>query len=303
MLTEPVKLRGEAAIAQELTFDFAWVLLPPADGAYINTSIPTEVVDEFFTFAKRTAERGDAEEIYYLFRGAFSEAVGKPRYRSSALYFAPLDAKFAMESAANNAPVFIAAFYRACSQIAEQFGTNKAPDVATINRLLEKHRIGYVIDPPTLRLREAADVVPVSPSTLLEQAHEKFRNAVERSEQLLHENRGEEALNQIWWLLESISTAFSGLTLNGRKIEGDYFNPVIKEISQAASGCLLGGVARWLAALQAYLSGPDEGGIRHGRHLLLEGLQPHEAVLLVNLARSYISYLLAEYERLTAPSQ
>lgn len=278
------------------------MLSPPPDGTYINTSIPNEAVDEFFTFAKLTAQRGDAEETYYIFRAEFSEAVGMPRYRSSSLYFAPGDAKLAMENAASNAPVFIAAFYTACLEVAERFGSTNAPDVATINRLLEKHRIGYVIDPPKLRLREAVDVVPVHPTNLLQQAHEKFRNAVERSEQLLRENKGEEAVNHIWWLLESVSTAFAGLTVNGRRIEGDYFNAVVKNIQQAAGGSTLGTVARWLAALQAYLSGPDQAGIRHGRRLHLEGLQPHDAVLFCNLTRSYISYLLAEYERLTSPA-
>ncbi len=276
------------------------MLSPPPDGTYINNAITNEAVDEFFTFAKLTAQRGDAEEIYYIFRGEFSEAVGMPRYRSSSLYFAPSDAKLAMENAASNAPVFIAAFYRACTEVAERFGPTNVPDVAMVNRLLEKYRIGYVIDPPKLRPREAVDVVPVHPTNLLQQAHEKFRSAVERSEQLLRENKSEEAVNHIWWLLESISTAFAGLTVNGRKIEGDYFNAVVKNIQQAGGGSTLGTVARWLAALQSYLSGTDQGGIRHGRQLHLEGLQPHEAVLFFNLTRSYISYLLAEYERLTS---
>lgn len=300
---EADKLNWEAAIVQDLTFDFSWVLSPPPDdGTYINSSIPREAVDEFFTFAKLTAQRGDAEEIYYIFRAEFSEAVGVPRYRSSSLYFAPYDAKSAMENATNNAPVFIAAFYRACTEVAERFGATNVPDVATINRLLEKYRIGYVIDPPQLRLREIVDMVPVRPTTLLRQAHNKFRNAIERSEGLLRENKGEEAVNHIWWLLESVSTAFSGLTIAGRKIEGSYFNAVAKDIQQADGGSMLGTVARWLTALQAYLSGPDQAGIRHGRQLHLEGLQPHEAVLLCNLTRSYIAYLLAEYERLTSVS-
>jgi len=297
---EADKLDWEAAIVQDLIFDFSWVLSPPPDGTYINSSIPKEAVDEFFTFAKLTAQRGDAEEVYYIFRAEFSEAVGMPRYRSSSLYFAPQDAKSAMENAANNAPVFVAAFYRACTEAAERFGATNAPDVATINRLLEKYRIGYIIDPPKLRLREIIDVVPVRPTALLQQAHEKFRNAIERSEGLLRENKGEEAVNHIWWLLESVSTAFSGVIIGEHKIEGDYFNVVAKSIQGAAGGSMLGTVARWLTALQAYLSGPDQAGIRHGRHLHLEGLYPHEAVLLCNLTRSYVAYLLAEYERLTS---
>jgi hypothetical protein len=170
----------------------------------------------------------------------------------------------------------------------------------TWQRSIARWRSTESIDPPKLLLREAVDVVPVHPTNLLQQANQKFRSAVERSEQLLRENKGEEAVNHIWWLLESVSTAFAGLTMNGRKIEGDYFNAVVKNIQQADGGSTLGTVARWLAALQAYLSGPNQGGIRHGRQLHLKGLQPHEAVLFCNLTRSYISYLLAEYGRLTS---
>ncbi len=197
--------------------------------------------------------------------------------------------------------MFIGALYRACTEVAERFGQTNAPDVATLNRVLEKHRIGYLIDPPNLRLREAVDVVPVHPTDLLRQAHEKLRNAVERSEQLLHENKGEEAVNHIWWLLESVSTAFAGLEVNGSKIKGEYLNTILKDLQQATGGSsTFGTVARWVAGLQTYLSGPDQGGIRHGRQLHLDGFQLHEAVLFVNLTRSYISYLLAEYERRTA---
>jgi hypothetical protein len=205
-----------------------------------------------------------------------------------------------MENAASNAPVFISAFYTACSEIAERFGSNNAPDVATINRLLEKHKIGYVIDPPKLRLREAVDVVPVHPTNLLQQAHDKFRNAVERSEQLLPENKGSREPH----LVVAGVCFYSLCRANGQwgVIEGDYFNAVVKDIQHAEGASTLGTVARWLASLQVYLSGPDQGGIRHGRQLHLEGLRPHDAVLFCNLTRSYISYLLAEYERLTSPT-
>ncbi|MFZ0762028.1 MAG: hypothetical protein WAM69_18930, partial [Candidatus Sulfotelmatobacter sp.] len=114
------------------------------------------------------------------------------------------------QRAASNAPVFICAFFTACAEVAERFGANNAPDIGIINRLLEKHGIGYVVDPPNLRLREAADIVPVHPTTLLQQAQERLRNAAERSEELLRQNKGEEAVTHIWWLLESVSTAFSG---------------------------------------------------------------------------------------------
>lgn len=285
-----------------LTFDIAWELTPPQDGTYINSKIPPDALENFFGILTRAANRtDDPEEVYYIIRAEFNEAMGLPVYRSSSLYFAPGDAKSAMNRAAENAPVFISAFYGACKQIKKQFGSKTAPSVPVMNRLLEMHRLGYVIAPPNLVLREQVEVVPVQSSTVLEQAQARFREAIERSRVLLEENNGDEAVAQIWWLLESIMILFSGCSMNGQEISGTYFNEVAKSLKRAAGdAAVMGAVARWLEMLQSYLSGPGEAGIRHGRHLHMEGLKKHEAELFCNLTRSYISYLLSEYEILTA---
>lgn len=236
-----------------------------------------------------------------MIRAQFSEAMGLPVYRSSSLYFAPGDARAAMDSAAENAPVFISAFYETCEQIKQQLGARTAPSVQVMNRLLEMHGLGYVITPPNLVLREQVEVIPVQSTTVLEQAQARFREAIERSRVLLEENNGDEAVAQIWWLLESIMLSFPGCHLNGQEISGTYFNEVARSLKRAAGDApVMGAVVRWLEALQSYLSGPGEAGIRHGRHLHLEGLKKHEAELFCNLTRSYISYLLSEYELLTA---
>lgn len=284
-----------------LTFDFAWELMPPQDSNYINSKIPADALEEFFVMLTRSANRsGDAEEVYYIIRAGFSEAMGQPVYRSSSLYFAPHDAKSAMEHAAENAPIFISALYSVCEQIRQQFEA-KAPDVPVINRMLEVHRLGYVISPPNLILREQVEVIPIQSSTVLERAQAQFRHAIDRSKVLLEEEKGDEAVAQIWWLLESIMLLFAGRELNGQQISGMYFNEVAKSLRRAAGdAAMMGAVSRWLEALQSYLSGPSEAGIRHGRHLHMEGLKKHEAELLCNLTRSYVSYLLTEYESLNA---
>jgi hypothetical protein len=157
-----------------------------------------------------------------------------------------------------------------------------------------------VIEPPNLVLREQMQVVPVRSTDVLEQFQARFQATIDRSQQLLEENKGDEAVTQIWWLLESIML-FAGCKVNGQEIAGTYFNEVAKQLKRAAGDtAILGAVARWLEALQSYLSGPGEAGIRHGRHLHLEGLKRHEAELFCNLTRSYISYLLSEYEAITA---
>lgn len=284
-----------------LNFDIAWELTAPPDGSYINSKIPSEAVERFFLVLTRSANRTpDAEEVFFIIRSEFNEASGVPVYRSSSMKFAPGDAKEAMDRAAENAPIFISAFYGTCQKIEEQFGSKAAPSVAVMNRLLEIHHIGYVIDPPSLLLREQVEVVPVPSTTVLEQAQARFRESIERSRVLLEEDKGDEAVSQIWWLLESIVLSFAGSMLNGQEITGTYFNEVAKALKRAAGdGAAMGTVARWLEALQSYLSGPGEAGIRHGRHLHLGGLKKHEAELLCNLTRSYIAYLLAEYELLT----
>jgi hypothetical protein len=258
-------------------------LIPPADDRYIKGKIPPDVFDAFFSFVNVTARGSDPEEIYWIFRREFN-------------------IREAMRRAMDNAPVFIDAFYKACAEVTEKFGAEKAPSVLTINQLLQKHNIGYVIEPPELRLRGDVSLVPVQPSSLLARAREEFKAAIERSEELLHANKGNEAVQQIWWLLESISTSFRGLTINQTEIQGEYFNEVMKAVKRASEGSLLSNASRWVMDLQSYLSDTSGGGIRHGRELRLGGLQTHEAELFCNLTRSYISYLLVEYELLSIPS-
>jgi hypothetical protein len=59
-------------------------------------------------------------------------------------------------------------------------------------------------------------------------------------------------------------------------------------------------VLDWITRLHGYLSAPKGGGIRHVAHLKAGiSTQAHEARLFCNLIRSYITYLIAEHERLT----
>ena len=55
-----------------------------------------------------------------------------------------------------------------------------------------------------------------------------------------------------------------------------------------------------IPTLHGYLSSPAGGGIRHGANLKASiAIQPNEARLFCNLIRSYISFLMAEHERLS----
>jgi hypothetical protein len=112
------------------------------------------------------------------------------------------------------------------------------------------------------------------------------------------EGRGREAVQEVLWLLETVSTAFQGAQVEGNVVRGAYFNDIVRDLRRAANGRVLQQVLGWLERIHGYLSAPRGGGIRHGAALDIEALQPHEATLFVNVIRSFVSYLIAEYERL-----
>lgn len=55
---------------------------------------------------------------------------------------------------------------------------------------------------------------------------------------------------------------------------------------------------RHLQKIHGFLSSPSGGKIRHGASMSLPPLERHEAALFVNLVRTYVAYLLDEYELL-----
>ena len=66
----------------------------------------------------------------------------------------------------------------------------------------------------------------------------------------------------------------------------------------SSDGRVLQRVLGWLENIHGYLSAPAGGGVRHGATLDLDAMQIHEATLFANLIRSFVNYLLSEYERL-----
>jgi hypothetical protein len=205
-----------------------------------------------------------------------------------------------MGQAADNAPLFLEAFYDACESFRGRAAQYFAPDAAMINEVCSRHEIGYAINPPNLVLREVVTPmvsVPERPSTLSEQAINIMEESLRRSEQLLTEGRGREAVQETLWLLESVTTAFRGLPMTEEVVRGSYFNEIVRELRRAHPGTTLQRVLEWITALHGYLSSPTGGGVRHGLDLN-DGIAvgPIEARLFCNLVRSYLSFLLAEYE-------
>lgn len=156
--------------------------------------------------------------------------------------------------------------------------------------------------PPNLLARERGApviAVPLPQPTLADKARDVVEKSLQRSEQLLIEGHAREAVQEIIWLLETVATAFKGRETQSGRIEGKYFNQIVRDLRAKHAGTTLDRVLDWISMMHGYLSSPTGGGIRHGIDLA-EGvdLDPNEARLFCNLTRSYISFLLVEHDSL-----
>jgi hypothetical protein len=144
----------------------------------------------------------------------------------------------------------------------------------------------------------------VEAPSLAEQARITIEASLTRSDQLLIEGRGREAVQEIIWLMETVSTAFRGIETESGKIEGKYFNKIVSNLRVKRPGTTLERILDWATAMHGYLSSPTGGGVRHGMDLSdTVSLSIDQARLFCNLTRSYILFLLAEHRSLQAEVQ
>ena len=277
-----------------LKFYGAWRFDPPA-------SMPPGVVNDFSDLIGRIATHGDRQDILEHFKAYFAPAAGMTSNRSSSESWADSDLQSYMQHAAANAPLFIEAFYDACEALGERGVA--VPDIGMMNRVLSKHDAGYEIRPPDLISRNAdfAPIpVPEKPPSLDEQAQELIQRSLSQSEKFLSEGHFRQAVQEVLWLLETVSTAFQGLETGTGTVEGKYFNKIVGDLRRHNQGTTLEQILDWITKLHGYLSSPTGGGIRHGTDLKAGiATTAGEARLFCNLIRSYISFLLAEHERLS----
>jgi hypothetical protein len=135
--------------------------------------IPEEAVYDFMGMIRKTATQGDLQDYLEHFKRFFCATNGNPHSRSSSAGWAETDLRAEMFSAAENAPLFIEAFFDACEAIRNRPGDFFAPNTYMINETCRKHSIGYQIIPPDLKLTgSVSTVVPVPerPPTLAERA-------------------------------------------------------------------------------------------------------------------------------------
>jgi hypothetical protein len=278
-----------------LRFEHSWRFDSPG-------SLPPEAVSACLELIQKIAPRGSRKIVLEHFKSYFANAAGIACSSSSSERWAETDLEDHMDRAAANAPLFIEAMYDACNGL-NVYRDFAIPGVERINRILSEHRTGFQIEPPDLKFYGpySAVAVPVSNRNLSldEQAVELVQKSLKDSEQLLAEGRHRQAVQEILWLLETVSTVFQGIDTDAGTIEGKYFNKIAGDLRRLHRGQTLDQVLSWTTNLHGYLSSPTGGGVRHGTVLKAAiKIHPSEARLFCNLIRSYITYLLSEHERL-----
>lgn len=289
-----------------LKFINNWRFVPPEDGKFVNKALPRAAMEEFFGLAMMVATQGGRQAVIEHFKSFTAAAAGVTHSRSSNEQWAASDLERNLAAAAENSPVFIESFHDACASLKRRNPEWWVPDDAFINAILRKHNIGYEIrEPDLLALEVGTPAVPVpeAPPSLEQTALDVYQTSLTRAEQLLSEGRPREAVQELLWLLETISTAFRGIETESGTVAGKYFNHIARDLRTKKAGTTLDRVLEWVTTVHGYLSSPSGGGVRHGLDLEA-GVQvtPNEGRLYCNLIRSYIGYLLGEHERLQSRS-
>jgi len=259
------------------------------------------MVRTFSDLIGRIATQGDRWQVLEHFKSCFAAAVGVSATCSTTESWAETDLGTYLGQAAENAPLCIEAFLDGCRTLGAQNPSIAVPDVALINQALARHETGYPVRPPDLitTLEHGPIGTPEPAVSLDEQVRSTIRASLNQAEQFLMEGRSRQAVSEVLWLLESVTTVFKGTELSGGAIQGKYFNRIIDDLRRANRGRSLDQILGWIASMHGYLSSPTGGGIRHGVDLR-DGavLSDAEARLMCNLVWSYISFLLAEYAQL-----
>jgi hypothetical protein len=275
-----------------LEFNEAWRFDSPG-------SIPSGVVEGFSNLIGKIASQGDRHQLLEHFKSYFAAAAGFASNWSSSASWAETDLDRYMHHTAENAPLFIEAFYDACESLRPS--GIALPNLNRVNRILLENDARYEISPPDLLVRnpQVQITLPERSRSLDEQAVELIQHSLKESESLLSEGRWRQAVQEVLWLLETVSTAFQGLDSGTGTIQGKYFNKIAADLRSHNRGKTLDQVLGWITALHGYLSSPTGGGVRHGTDLKAGiAIEPGEARLFCNLIRSYIDFLLTEHERL-----
>ena len=100
-----------------LRFNGAWRFEAPQDGKFRNRAIGEEAIADFRELIRKMSTQGDRWDTLEHFKGAFCGAVGSSHVRSSNESWAETDLDGYMQDAAQNAPLFLEAFFEPRSQV------------------------------------------------------------------------------------------------------------------------------------------------------------------------------------------
>jgi len=270
-----------------LTMPAAWRYGSPG-------SMPPSAVDAFNALVHTIAGQSESSwSIFELFKAKFNGGSSP----SSSESWAVSDLQTFMMSAADNAPVFISAFWDGCIQVQAQYPEVGLPGADVLNQILYKHEIPYEVRPPALLVRHLQTPIAVQTPerSLGQRANALIHASLNQADRLLLEQRPRQAIQELLWLLETVSTAFHGQESGTGTVEGKYFNEIVRALRNNNRGSTLAEVLGWITKMHGFLSSPGGGGVRHGTQLAAD-VSPtlKEAHLYCNLTRSYINYLLAE---------
>ena len=231
--------------------------------------IPASVRHEFFQVINRLAGKGNRKATLEHFKKNFASAAGNSYQSSSDASWASSDLERDMDDAMANAARFIDAFYSACVTLRDADPDMPTPDANRINRILAQGEAGYQIVDGRL---EATTVhtpvaVPQKLPSLDEQAEELIGLAIRKSDAELRKGQGRQAVSEMLWLLETITTAFKGTATETGTVTGKYFNEIIKEMRAGNLSPHQNQILNSMVSLHGYLSSPSGGGIRHGQDL------------------------------------
>ena len=231
--------------------------------------------------------------IFELFKAKFNGGQSS----SSSESWAISDLHGSMINAGQNAPTFISAFWDGCMQVRAQYPEIGLPDADVVNQVLFEHAVPFEVRPPDLLTRnpQAPIAVQAPAPSIGEKAVALIHASLDQADRLLLEHRPRQAVQEILWLLETVSTAFQEQESGSGTVEGKYFNEIVRALRANHRGAALAEALGWMTKMHGFLSSPTGGGVRHGTKLSAD-VSPSlkEALLYCNLTRSYINYLLAE---------
>ena len=129
-----------------------------------------------------------------------------------------------------------------------------------------------------------------------------IEKSLQDAERELRVGHGRQAVQELLWLLETITTAFRNTEILEGSVQDRYFNEIIRRLRREHGHH--DQIFRWMLNLHGYLSSPTGGGVRHGVDVK-EGLpiKLNDARLFCNLIRSYVTFLIFEHDGLAQQLQ